>query len=151
MHVQRCAHGILSCPALPFFGLPFFDLSFFKLSFFNSAQHGIHGVSCVVQLHFYWYHRERPKRGQVAAEVDRILLGRDKTAGFAALPELQKFVDVFLSVGMMVTIERFGHRLDVCCPQLQHKALRTGNSAKDYRPRWNIPWDNSSPYPPDEF
>ena len=61
------------------------------------------------------------------SQIDGIFFRGDKTCGFALLPHRQQFTDVGLRIGMMVTVNGLGNRLDPGCPELSKEVLRPCN------------------------
>ena len=101
-------------------------------------QHGIDGVSCIRQLHFHRHDRQRPERGKICPQIHRIFLCSNETPRLAPQLQRKQLANIFLDVSMVIAIESFRDRLNVCRPQLQHKILRPRDAAKHHRPRRNI-------------
>src|SRR5580704_16084761 len=116
--------------------------------FLNHAQHGIHGISGVRQLHLYPNHHQRRERCQISSQVHGIFFCGDEAARLTALPKLQQVANILLGVGVMIAEESLGDRINTRSPQLQQKVLRPRNATEHNRPSRNVLRHNPPPHPP---
>src|SRR4029077_11225669 len=110
----REASRSLRCNTRAFGSLPYRPRIFSRAPppLLNHAQHGIHTVSCVGQLHLHRNHRQRRQRVKISTQVHRILLCSNKASSLTALPELQQITNIFVGIRMMVAKKCLGYGIN---------------------------------------
>jgi hypothetical protein len=120
-------------------------------AFFQDPQHGIYGIIRVQQIHADGNNRQGIEAVKMLAQVDGIFFGGDEAIGLAALLQVEKVMDIFFCVAVMIAKSGFRRGLNSGGTQLRQKSQGARDSAECDGVGGNMLWRDAAAHAPDEL
>lgn len=99
----------------------------------NHPQHGIHGVSRVLQFHSDLGNCDRLEAAEALGEVDCVFFGSDEAIGLPLIAQFLQGLNVARAIAVMIAKDHFAGRFNPSHPKLGEKQRGLRYSAKDNR------------------